>query len=72
MSTNGLSWTGRLGFMLLLSVAAMPAIAQTPADRPVTVDQDDDFDDWGLLGLLGLAGLLGRRRNRDTVETRRL
>jgi MYXO-CTERM domain-containing protein len=75
MSTNRLSWTGRIVFTLLLSAVAMPTSAQSPADQgqPVTVDRDDDgFDDWGLLGLLGLAGLLGRRRNRDMVETRRV
>jgi hypothetical protein len=60
--------------LLLLSGMAGQVAAQTPADRPVTREADDDgFDDWGLLGLLGLAGLLGRsRRDRNVVETRRV
>jgi MYXO-CTERM domain-containing protein len=57
--------------VLLLAVSAPPMVAQTPADRPVSVDREG-FDDWGLLGLLGLAGLLGlRHRNRTLVDTRR-
>jgi hypothetical protein len=57
----------------LLTVAAMPAAAQTTTDPVTTADRDDDgFDNWGLLGLLGLAGLMGRKRDRTVVDTRRV
>lgn len=71
MVTNRLLWTGRIASVLLLSAVAVPAVAQTGTDQPMSAQQDDGFDDWGLLGLLGLAGLLGRRRDRDVIEARR-
>jgi hypothetical protein len=63
-----------VSLLLLVSGIVGPVAAQTPADRPITREvEDDGFDDWGLLGLLGLAGLLGRsRRDRNVAEARRV